>query len=715
MKKDKLDTINKCSSKRKFLTNLLNKDIKEIKKIYLSLISVGIICLGVFLGINITKNSYALFSDSIKGEKTIELEIDNSINNTTVFNYTGSYQEYEILNDGYYYIELGGAQGEGDNSGKGAQVSGYIYLEKGETLYLYIGGTGGYNGEMTADSTYYNYSGGGATDVRLVNGNWDNISSLISRIMVAAGGGVESHGGAGGSGGTLYGKDGVYNITGTYTGAIANGKGGTQNSGGAAGAFNWTGTAPTAGSFGKGGRGNSDYGGNGGGGYYGGGGSGVSSSSKGGGAGGSSYISGYAGVNSVEENTTITHTNNTLHYSGKYFIGGKMLAGQNEGNGYAKITYVGEKPKKKTTKLDNVRYVRNCINDNSTQYHRNYWREIQAIKDGVNIAKGKSVTGTVPALSGYEYDHIVDGDISISHYAASSTGAPPGNTCVTIDLGNTYDLDEIFVSHGIGDIRVEYDNITSVSSDNKSFTTVINEASIESDNGQRANAYTDTYNGYIQDSLVLWYDGYANSGTTDRSYSINVWKDLSGNNNDGTLTGGTWGSKYLYFDGVNDYVESTSNLGISGNANLTMCAVASWQGDEWLLNYPSYMGISATGSYTGLSMTMYNGRPALDFWNYRYIASEALEVKKPYQICMTKTNGSINDTSKIYVNGKRVSGNGNSSSSPNITNSKAVVGRLDSTRWANANIYSVRYYNKALTEDEILHNYSYDKEKFNLE
>ena len=63
MKKDKLDTINKCLSKRKFLTNLLNKDVKEIKKIYLSLISVGIICLGVFLGINITKNSYALFSE----------------------------------------------------------------------------------------------------------------------------------------------------------------------------------------------------------------------------------------------------------------------------------------------------------------------------------------------------------------------------------------------------------------------------------------------------------------------------------------------------------------------------------------------------------------------------------------------------------------------------------------------------------------------------
>ena len=54
----------------------LNKDGKEIKKIYISLLSVGIICLGVFLGVNITKSSYALFSASIKGEKTIEVEVE---------------------------------------------------------------------------------------------------------------------------------------------------------------------------------------------------------------------------------------------------------------------------------------------------------------------------------------------------------------------------------------------------------------------------------------------------------------------------------------------------------------------------------------------------------------------------------------------------------------------------------------------------------------
>ena len=54
------------------------------------------------------------------------------------------------------------------------------------------GENGGYNGggktlQYTGGNTYYG-SGGGATDVRLVGGSWDTTTSLISRIMVAAGG-----------------------------------------------------------------------------------------------------------------------------------------------------------------------------------------------------------------------------------------------------------------------------------------------------------------------------------------------------------------------------------------------------------------------------------------------------------------------------------------------------------------------------------------------
>ena len=44
-----------------------------------------------------------------------------------------------------------------------------------------------------------------------------------------------------------------------------------------------------------------------------------------------------------------------------------------------------------------------------------------------------------------------------------------------------------------------------------------------------------------------------------------------------------------------------------------------------------------------------------------------------------------------------------------------IGGISTSSYFFNGEIYSIRVYNKALTEDETLHNYMYDVEKFNLE
>ena len=77
-----------------------------------------------------------------------------------------------------------------------------------------------------------------------------------------------------------------------------------------------------------------------------------------------------------------------------------------------------------------------------------------------------------------------------------------------------------------------------------------------------------------------------------------------------------------------------------------------------------------------------------------------------------KNHGAINTTTKIYVNGREVTGTGNSTSSPNISDSQAVIGRLDATRWANAKIYNVKYYNRTLSQTEIQKNYEVDKLRY---
>ena len=73
MRKTKERTTKKNRLGEGVIYKTLNKDIKEINKVFLSLFSVGIILIAIFIGVNLTKKSYALFSDIAKLE--IELEI----------------------------------------------------------------------------------------------------------------------------------------------------------------------------------------------------------------------------------------------------------------------------------------------------------------------------------------------------------------------------------------------------------------------------------------------------------------------------------------------------------------------------------------------------------------------------------------------------------------------------------------------------------------
>ena len=360
------------------------------------------------------------------------------------FEYTGATQTYTAPADGYYKIELWGAKG-GDTAGaKGGYATGEVYLTKGTELYVYVG----QRISSTSNATAFNGGpsssggkpGGGATDVRLVSGSWNNATSLRSRIMVAGGGGAGSGGsGTPGAGGTLVGGNG-----GTATG-------GKQTAGGSGqGSY-------TSGSFGTGGNGCG-----GGGGYYGGGGGGCVS----GAGGGSSYISGYAGSNSVTSASSSTHTNGTKHYSGLYFINNDMTAGVNSGNGRAHISYIGEASSPDSSKIKGVRYIRDCTNGNSTN-GSNHWIELQAISYGENVAKDKTVTGTSPVLTNWgsgTLESFVDGKMDDTNQYTNLTS---GEHCLTVDLGKEYDLEEVAVWHYYEDERTYYDNVTSVAGENE--------------------------------------------------------------------------------------------------------------------------------------------------------------------------------------------------------------------------------------------------------
>ncbi|RMG99164.1 MAG: LamG domain-containing protein [Chloroflexi bacterium] len=158
---------------------------------------------------------------------------------------------------------------------------------------------------------------------------------------------------------------------------------------------------------------------------------------------------------------------------------------------------------------------------------------------------------------------------------------------------------------------------------------------------------------------------------------------------------------------MDDYAISSSNLGISGDAELTMCC--------WVYlpatpgGWDSAMGNDSTGvTGSGLSLTLNQARPAIDFWINRFRATSAISTGAWHHIAVTKIPGTIDATHcKIYVDGIEVAGaTEGSSTAPNIIDAPAVVGRLDGSRYLNAQICDVRFYNRTLTADEVQYIYS---------
>ena len=235
---------------------------------------------------------------------------------------------YTVPYTGSYKIEAWGASGNNNynsytkaNPSYAGYTSGVISLSKGESLYLYVGGQGKTFNCCTSQGS--NAGSGGASDVRLVSGTWNNTASLASRIMVAGGaGGTYSDSSAPG-GGAAGGLTSYSTSNSNHTVASS-----TQVAGGAAGLNG------NAGGFGYGGSHSQSAYNSGAGGYYGGG-SGPS------GGGGTSYISGHTGCVAITSQSSLTPKSGcttgtsdnscSLHYSGKKFTDTVMI----DGRGYS--------------------------------------------------------------------------------------------------------------------------------------------------------------------------------------------------------------------------------------------------------------------------------------------------------------------------------------------------------------------------------------------
>ena len=302
-------------------------DIKIINSYFLA---VTILVILVSVGLT----SYALFSYAKISNNVIEIKV-GKINYTTNFTYTGECTTYIAKSDGYYNLEVWGAQGGNYNTtyvgGLGGYSKGIVHLTKGTTLYVCVGGQpqtvtttktavpGGFNGggngfNRDYSSTYtYGQAGGGATDIRIGQNN------LYARVIVAGGGSGSNNRISGYAGG------GTSGVTGQ------SGYAGTQTSAGTGGSFGQGGSATTSGS-------NYRYGASGGGGGFYGGGATTSYSD-------STNYDKYSGGGSgyvYTSSTASSYPSGCLLNSTYYLIVSSTTQGINTGNGKATITYIGK-------------------------------------------------------------------------------------------------------------------------------------------------------------------------------------------------------------------------------------------------------------------------------------------------------------------------------------------------------------------------------------
>ena len=309
------------------LKKFFKTDIKVINSYFLA---VTILVILVSVGLT----SYALFSYAKISNNVIEIKV-GKINYTTNFTYTGECTTYIAKSDGYYNLEVWGAQGGNYNTtyvgGLGGYSKGIVHLTKGTTLYVCVGGQpqtvtttktavpGGFNGggngfNRDYSSTYtYGQAGGGATDIRIGQ------NSLYARVIVAGGGSGSNNRTSGYAGG------GTSGVTGQ------SGYAGTQTSAGSGGSFGQGGSATTSGN-------NYKYGASGGGGGFYGGGAGSSYSD-------STNYDKYSGGGSgyvYTSSTASSYPSGCLLNSNNYLLKASTTQAINTGHGKAIITYIGK-------------------------------------------------------------------------------------------------------------------------------------------------------------------------------------------------------------------------------------------------------------------------------------------------------------------------------------------------------------------------------------
>ena len=205
---------------------------------------------------------------------------------------------------------------------------------------------------------------------------------------------------------------------------------------------------------------------------------------------------------------------------------------------------------------------------------------------------------------------------------------------------------------------------------------------------------------YETNGLVLYVDG-VNNTMKEHSDNTDIWYDLSGNGNNLTLENVSWTEDSAVFSQSLAYTDNTVE-------NVTVEMVIKEDSSK---NGPIYIGQFGSNKHI---MAYFDNNRIQFSYNVPFYQLTNNYVRNSISAIYKNTSDVID---KCYINSKL--GVITSSNENWVVNFAHYIqiGKYtsdDSCRFA-GEICAIRMYNRALTEEEIKHNYDIDKERFNLE
>lgn len=234
---------------------------------------------------------------------------------------------------------------------------------------------------------------------------------------------------------------------------------------------------------------------------------------------------------------------------------------------------------------------------------------------------------------------------------------------------------------------------------------------------------------YIKNGLILHYDAIDNTGD-GHDNNATTWKDLSNSSNDGIVTGASFNSNYLNFDGVDDFVRTTTEVDYKSSKEVTV-EILDING-SLLENSNTAILMESSSNFnsnsTGYVITTNEGgiehnlrfafRPTSGYNLKQTDENEITNEKINLYSFILNTSATYNDFIKIYKNGELIEINSVGAHTADISDIELInyivyIGsRNGASAFTKMKLGNFKVYNRELTQNEIQHNYEVNQQRF---